>query len=181
MAHWGKKKIVHRGVIVEVLAFIRALIPIDLIRVACIGALLNPLVTLWSQNGIASPSQTGLNVLTLEQCLSAALSKSDSIAILQKNLNISRAQYKQTVAANSVSLNGSLGGGGHRRDRQHNASLRGSWHGGDFCRLHDGYSAELLGLSFPEWPINEPEPRGRGILFACREHAVQRQQRSVSA
>ena len=43
--------------------------------------------------------------------LSAALSKSDSIAILQKNLNISRAQYKQTVAANSVSLNGSLGGG----------------------------------------------------------------------
>ena len=111
MAHWGKKKIVHRGVIVEVLAFIRASIPIDLIRVACIGALLNPLVTLWSQNGIASPSQTGLNVLTLEQCLSAALSKSDSIAILQKNLNISRAQYKQTVAANSVSLNGSLGGG----------------------------------------------------------------------
>jgi outer membrane protein TolC len=63
------------------------------------------------RSGITSPSQIGPSVLTLEQCLSAALSKSDSVTILQKNLSISRAQYKQTVAANSVSLNGSLAGG----------------------------------------------------------------------
>lgn len=120
MVHWRKKKTIHRGIIVESHIFIKASTTIDLIRVACVGALLIPLAALWSQNatpvampqgGAENPSQTGSSVLTLEQCLSAALAKSDSVAILQKNLDISRAQYKQTVAANSVSLNGSLGAG----------------------------------------------------------------------
>ncbi|MGA2547629.1 MAG: TolC family protein [Rectinemataceae bacterium] len=78
-----------------------------LIRIACVGALLIPLVGLWSQDAAAA----GQKVLTLEQCLDAALSKSDSSAILQKNLEISQAQYKQIVAKNAVSLNAGLGGG----------------------------------------------------------------------
>jgi cobalt-zinc-cadmium efflux system outer membrane protein len=58
----------------------------------------------------ASEAAAG-RVLTLEQCLEAALSKSDSAAILQKNLDISQAQYRQTVAKNAVSLNAGLGTG----------------------------------------------------------------------
>ena len=81
----------------------------DFIRIACVGAFLIPFMALWSQQ-VAAP-QTGQKVLTLEQCLETALSKSNSGAILQKNLDISRAQYKQTVATNSVSLNGSLDAG----------------------------------------------------------------------
>ena len=120
MVHGEKRKIVHRGIIVELQYYFIASISFNFIRIACVGALLIPLAALWSENatpvampqgGAASPSQTGSSVLTLEQCLSAALAKSDSVAILQKNLDISRAQYKQTVAANSVSLNGSLGAG----------------------------------------------------------------------
>ena len=50
-------------------------------------------------------------VLTLEQCIDAALTKSDSAAILEKTLGIAQAQYKQTVAKNTLSLNAGLGGG----------------------------------------------------------------------
>jgi outer membrane protein TolC len=94
---------------------------------ACVGALFLPLAALWPQDAAsaAAPStgptalpQTaqgagtaGGKVLTLEQCLDAAIATSDSAAILQKNLQISQAQYKQTVAKNAVSLNAGVGGG----------------------------------------------------------------------
>jgi outer membrane protein TolC len=64
-----------------------------------------------AQSAAPGAPAAGQQELTLEQCLEAALSKSDSGAILQKNLDIARAQYRQTVAKNSFSLNGSLGGG----------------------------------------------------------------------
>jgi outer membrane protein len=85
----------------------------DFIRIACVGAFLIPFMALWSQQVAAPPAApvAGQKVLTLEQCLETALAKSNSGAILQKNLDISRAQYKQTVATNSVSLNGSLDAG----------------------------------------------------------------------
>jgi outer membrane protein TolC len=92
-----------------------------LMRLICVGVFLIPLGALWSQQDAAAPaavlgggagaSAAAQNVLTLDLCLSTALSKSDSAAILQKNLDISRAQYGQMVAKNSVSLNAGLGGG----------------------------------------------------------------------
>ena len=64
-----------------------------------------------NQAGTSSDQAADQEVLTLSQCLEAALSKSDSAAILEKNLGISQAQYKQTVAKNTLSLNAGLGGG----------------------------------------------------------------------
>lgn len=77
------------------------------IRIVCICALLITLVGLWPQEAAVA----GQKVLTLEQCLASALSKSDSGAILQKNLDISQAQYYEIIAKNSLSLTGGLGGG----------------------------------------------------------------------
>jgi outer membrane protein len=102
-----KATIVHRGFIVAARDSLLYSIPMKLIRIACVGALLVPLAGLWSQAAAA----TGQNVFTLEQCLATASSKSDSAAILQKNLDMSRAQYNQVVAKNSLSLNAGLGGG----------------------------------------------------------------------
>jgi outer membrane protein TolC len=96
----------------------------SLTRIALIAALLVPVAGLWPQGAAVAPQPIQMNqagtpgagaasqkVLTLDQCLQAALSNSDSAAILQKNLAISQAQYKQTVAKNAVSLNAGVGGG----------------------------------------------------------------------
>ncbi len=95
-----------------------------LTRIVLVAALLVPVAGLWPQGAAVAPQPIQMNqagtssdqaadqkVLTLNQCLEAALSKSDSAAILQKNLAISQAQYRQTVAKNAVSLNAGLGGG----------------------------------------------------------------------
>jgi len=81
--------------------------PMSRIRTILGFALFLPLAGLGAQ----AAKDTGLEVLTLEQCLQAALAKSDSGAILEKNLKISQAQYKQIVAKNSLSLNAGLSGG----------------------------------------------------------------------
>jgi outer membrane protein len=49
--------------------------------------------------------------LTLSQCVDTALANGDEIAIIGQNLGISKAQYEQAVAANSLALKGSAGYG----------------------------------------------------------------------
>ena len=96
----------------------------SLTRIVLVAAFLAPIAGLWPQGAAVAPQPIQMNqagtssdqaadqkVLTLNQCLEAALSKSDSAAILQKNLAISQAQYRQTVAKNAVSLNAGLSGG----------------------------------------------------------------------
>jgi outer membrane protein TolC len=49
--------------------------------------------------------------LTLSQCVEAALTKGDELAIIRGTLGVSRAQYEQTVSSNSLALSGSVGYG----------------------------------------------------------------------
>jgi outer membrane protein TolC len=50
-------------------------------------------------------------VLTLEQCIDAALANGDDIRILQGNLDVGRAQHAENVSKNSLALSGSAGAG----------------------------------------------------------------------
>jgi outer membrane protein TolC len=69
----------------------------------------NPVPVAANTASIGTSAPTGQKTLSLQETIDVALSKGDSNAILQKNLDISRAQYKQIVADNSFSLSAALG------------------------------------------------------------------------
>jgi outer membrane protein TolC len=95
------------------------LVSMKYIQILFLCALSLPPACLWSQETSTAPGQGGATAsisqqqetLSLQQSIDAALSKSDSNAILKKNLDISNALYRQTVAQNSVSLVGGIGYG----------------------------------------------------------------------
>jgi outer membrane protein TolC len=60
---------------------------------------------------LSAAAQESVPVVTLEQSIDAAISKGDDIKILQRSLDVSRAQHALNVSRNSLSLAGSAGYG----------------------------------------------------------------------
>jgi outer membrane protein len=104
-------------------------------KLAIIGSFFCVISGLWAQEAVVdptgsaanarAPSSSDKNTLTLQQTIDIALAKSDGNAILQKTLDMSRAQYKTIVAQNAYSLNAALGDTGY--DGFGNTSLLSSY------------------------------------------------------
>lgn len=60
---------------------------------------------------LSAAAQESVPVITLQQSIDAALSNGDDVKILQRNLDVSRAQHALNVSRNSLSLAGSAGYG----------------------------------------------------------------------
>jgi len=84
-------------------------------KLAIIGSLLFLVCGLRAQGAAdaGAPASASKTTLTLQQTIDVALAKSDGGAILQKTLDMSRAQYKTIVAQNAFSLNAALGDTGY--------------------------------------------------------------------
>jgi len=77
--------------------------PVSRRTAAIVAAFLCPL--------LSAAAQQAVPVVTLEQSIDAAISKGDDIRILQRSLDVSRAQHALNVSRNSFSLAGSAGYG----------------------------------------------------------------------